>query len=146
MPEGVITTASNANAIATLVAFVALPRLKAATVMYAISDTDYAPSLAQYGSTINVPIPAEYSSNLLAEGGTVTRQLTSLGNAALVLNRHREITFEVTDINQMLASLDIKMTNLGQAIANMAQDIDSDLLSIYSQFTLAAVGAYNTAL
>ena len=146
MPEGFITTGTNPNVLATIVAALALPRLKAATAMYAISDPSYGRDVAQYGQSVNVPIPAEYSSNLLADGGTITRQNPVLGNATITLNRHREISFEITDLNEALARPDLRQTNLGQALANMAQDIDSDLLSIYTQFTATAVGAYNTAI
>lgn len=146
MPEGIITTGQNAALIATIVAKRALPRLKAATVAYSISDPSFAADVAEHGQTVAVPIPAEYLSNLLADGGTVTRQQTSLGNAQVTLNKHREITFSITDRNAAVTRPDIKGTNLGQALANMAEDIDEDLLSIYAQFSTTDVGTVNTAL
>jgi len=146
MAEGIITTGQNPSAIATIVAARALTRLKAATVAYGIADPSYADEISSHGSTVNVPIPAEYISNLLADGGTITRQQTSLGNAALVLNKHREISFEITDRNEALARPDIRNTSLGQAIANFAEDVDEDLLGIYAQFATTDVGVANTAL
>lgn len=146
MAEGIITSAQNANAIATIVAKRALARLKAATVAYSIADPSYGDEIASHGNTVNVPIPAEYTTNLLADGGTVTRQQTSLGNAQIVLNKHREITFAITDRNAAITRPDIKGTNLGQAIANFAEAVDEDLLGIYSSLTGTACGAYNTSL
>lgn len=144
---GITTATQNPNAIATVVAARTLPRLKAATVAYELADTTYEAELAKFGDTVNVPIPADYSSNLIADGGTVARQNPSLGNAALVLNRHREITFEHSDINVAFATPDLKRTAVGQAIANMAEDIDEDLLSIYGSLLAGnAVGTYNTTL
>jgi hypothetical protein len=146
MPEGIITTGQNPNAIATIVAKRALTRLKAATVAYSIADPSYRDEIAEHGNTVNVAIPAEYVTNLIADGGTITRQQTSLGNAALTLNKHRELSFEITDRNSAVSRPDIKNTNLGQALANFAEDVDEDLLAIYAQFSTTDVGAYNTAL
>lgn len=146
MPEGIITGAQNADAVATIVAARALPRLKASTVAYSIADPSYAGEVRQHGDTVNVPIPAEFSTNLLADGGTITRQNPSLGNASIVLNKHRELTWEHTDINKALARPDLEGVSAGQAIANFAEDIDEDLLSIYTQFTTTDVGTYDTAL
>ncbi|MHC4505817.1 MAG: major capsid protein [Planctomycetota bacterium] len=146
MPEGIITTGQNPNAIATIVAKRALARLKAATVAVSIADASYESEVRSHGDTVNVPIPAEYTTNLLADGGTINRQQTSLGNASLVLSQHRELSFEITDRNEALSRPDIRGTNLGQAIANFAEDVDEDLLSIYASFSTTDVGAYNTAL
>jgi hypothetical protein len=146
MAEGLITSAQNANAIATIVAKRALARLKAATIAYSISDPSYGAEVATHGNTVNVPIPAEYTTNLLADGGTVTRQQTSLGNAQIVLNKHRELTFAITDRNASITRPDLKSTNLGQAIANFAEAVDEDLLGIYASLTGTAVGAFNTPL
>jgi len=146
MPEGIITTGQNPNAIATIVARRALARLKAATVMYSIADPSFKNELAQHGDSVNVPIPAEYTTNLLADGGTISRQQTSLGNATLPLNKHRELSFEITDRNRAVTAPDLKQTNLGQAVANFAEDVDEDLLGIYASFSTTPVGAYNTTL
>lgn len=146
MPEGIITTGQNPNAIATIVAMRALGRLKAECTGFSISDPSYKSEIASHGDTVNVPIPAEYTTNLIADGGTVTRQQTSLGNAALALTRHRELTFEITDRNAALTAPNLKATHLGQAMANFAEDVSEDLLSIYAQFSTTDEGAFNTAL
>jgi hypothetical protein len=143
---GIITGAQNANAIATIIAARTLPRLKANTVAYACSDPSYSSELAEHGKTVNVPIPAEYTTNLIADGGTINRQNPSLGNAALVLDTHRELSWEHTDINKALARPDLEGTTAAQAIANFCEDIDEDMLGIYASFTGTAVGTYNTAL
>lgn len=146
MPEGIITGAQNPNAIATVVAARTLPVLKANTVAWAIADMSYEAQIASFGDRVNIPIPAEFVTNLMADGGTVTRQNPSLGNAVLILNRHREATWEHTDVNKALATPNLEGTSLGQAVANFAEDMDEDLLGIYAQFTGTAVGAYNTTL
>lgn len=146
MPEGIITGAQNPQAVATVVAARALAPLRSNTVAWAVATMDYQADLASFGSQVNVPIPAEFVTNLIADGGTVQRQNPSLGNASLVLNKHRELTWEHTDINKALATPNLENTSMGQAVANFAEAMDGDLLSIYAQFTTTDVGAYNTAL
>jgi hypothetical protein len=146
MAEGIITGANNASAIATVVAAKALAPLRSETCAWGIATMDYEDEIKQFGSTVNIPIPAEFTTNLMADGGTVTRQANNLGNAALVLNKHRELTWEHTDINKALATPNLEGCSAGQAIANFAEDMDEDLLGIYASFTGTAVGAYNTAL
>ena len=143
---GIITTAQNANAIATIVAARALAPLRANTVAFQVSNQDYAADVARYGDTVNVPIPAEFSTNLMADGATITRQNPSLGNASLILSKHRELSFEHTDVNMAFATPDLQGTSLGQALANFAEDVDEDFLGIYAQFSTTDVGSYNTAL
>jgi len=146
MAEGIITGANNASAIATVVAAKTLPPLRAETCAWGIATMDYEDEVRQFGSQVDIPIPAEFTTNLMADGGTVTRQANNLGNASLALNRHRELTWEHTDVNKAYASPNLENCSAGQAIANFAEDMDEDLLSVYASFTGTAVGAYNTAL
>lgn len=147
MPEGIITGAQNASAVAIVVAAKALAPLKSETIAWAVATMDYQKDVSTFGSQVNVPIPAEFSTNLIADGGTVTRQNPSLGTANIILNKHRELTWEHTDINKALATPNLEGLSLGQAIANYAEAMDSDLLGIYLQFTVITdVGAFNTAI
>lgn len=146
MAEGPITAASNPTVIATVVAARTLPHLKANTVAYACSDPSYATALASFGDTVNVPIPPEFTSDLLADGGALNRQNVSMGSAALVLNKHRAIAWEITDINKELSTPDLQGTNTGQAMANFCEAVDEDLLGIYASFTATAAGVYNNSI
>jgi hypothetical protein len=56
------------------------------------------PVLANAGDTVNIPIPPVLVANNMAEGGTVTPQNPSLGNAQIVLNTHAEATFQFPDV------------------------------------------------
>ena len=125
MAEGIITGANNASAIATVVAAKTLAPLRAETCAWGIATMDYQDEIKEFGSTVNIPIPAEFTTNLMADGGTVTRQANNLGNAALVLNRHRELTWEHTDVNKALATPNLENCSAGQAIANFADSAAS---------------------
>jgi hypothetical protein len=84
-----ITSANVANAIVKLVAADALPALMGNLVMGNLVNRDYEPTLAQAGDTINVAIPPTLTANNIAEGGTVTTQNPSLGNAQITLNMRK---------------------------------------------------------
>ncbi len=132
---GVITSANVANAIVKLVAADALPVLVGNLVMGNLVNRDYEPVLAHAGDTINVPIPPTMVANNIAEGGTVTPQNPSLGNAQIVLNTHAEATFQIPDITKVLAVPDLLKLYMQPAVAAIAQKIESDLLNLYAGFT-----------
>src|ERR1700719_772353 len=131
----IITSANVANAIVKLVAADALPALMSNLVMGNLVNRDYEPTLAQAGDTVNVPIPPTLVANNLAEGGSVQTQNPNLGNAQIVLNTHAEATFQIPDVTKVLAVPDLLKIYMEPAVAAIAQRVESDLLSLYSQFS-----------
>jgi hypothetical protein len=131
----IITSANLANAIVKLVAADALPALTANMVMGNLVNRDYEPVLAHAGDTVNVPIPPVLVANNIAEGGTVSPQNPSLGNAQIVLNTHAEATFQIPDVTKALAFPELLKTYMQPAVIAIAQRVEHDLLNLYSQFT-----------
>ena len=127
-----ITSSNVANAIVKLVAADALPVLVGNLVMGNLVNRDYEPALANAGDTINVPIPPTMVANNILEGGTVTTQNPSLGNAQIVLNTHAEATFQIPDITKVLAVPDLLKIYMQPAVAAIAQKIEGDLLNLYA--------------
>src|SRR5947209_13397063 len=143
----IITSANVANAIVKLVAVDALPALMGNLVMGNLVNRDYEPTLAQAGDTVNVPIAPQLVANNLAEGNMVQTQNPSLGNAQIVLNTHAEATFQIPDITKVLAVPDLLKVYMEPAVAAIAQRIETDLLSLYAQFTSnTAVGVGGTPI
>src|SRR5574340_1021416 len=132
---GVITSANVANAIVKLVAVDALPALMGNLVMGNLVNRDFEPTLAQAGDTVNVPIPPTLVANNIAEGGTVQTQNPNLGNAQIVLNTHAEATFQIPDVTKVLAVPDLSSLYMQPAVVALAEKMESDLMSLYSQFT-----------
>jgi hypothetical protein len=130
-----ITSANVANAIVKLVAADALPALIGNLVMGNLVNRDYEPTLAQAGDTVNVPIAPQLVANNIAEGGSVSPQNPSLGNAQIVLNTHVEATFQIPDVTKVLAVPDLLKVYMQPAVVAIAQRIESDLLNLYAQFT-----------
>jgi hypothetical protein len=140
-----ITSANLANAIVKLVAADALPSLMGNLVMGNLVNRDYEPVLAHAGDTVNVPIPPVLVANNIAEGGTVTPQNPSLGNAQIVLNTHAEATFQIPDVTKALAYPELLKAYMQPAVVAIASKVESDLLKLYSQFTaITPLGAAAT--
>jgi len=143
----IITSANVASAIVKLVAVDALPALMGNLVMGNVVNRDYEPTLAQAGDTVNVPIPPTLVANNIAEGGTVQTQNPNLGNAQIVLNTHAEATFQIPDVTKVLAVPDLLRLYMQPAVVAIAERIETDILSLYSQFSSnAPVGTAGVAL
>jgi hypothetical protein len=115
-------------------------------------NRDFEPTLAAAGDTVNIPIPPVMTTNNVAEGGTVTTQTPSLGNAQVVLNMHAEATFQIPDVTAALVGAergDYSLMNkyINPAMIAAAEKIETDLLSLYPFLTANTdVGTANTAL
>jgi len=130
-----ITSTNVATAIVKLVAADALPALVSNLIMGNLVNRDYEPTLAQAGDTVNIPIPPTLVANNIAEGGTVTTQNPSLGNAQIVLNTHAEATFQIPDVTKVLAIPDLLRVYMQPAVVAIAERIESDLLGLYASFS-----------
>ncbi len=143
----IITSTNVANAIVKLVAADALPALVGNLVMGNLVNRDYEPVLAQAGDTINIPIPPTMVANNILEGGTVSPQNPSLGNAQIVLNTHAEATFQLPDVTKVLAVPDLLKIYMQPAVIAIAEKIETDLLNLYAGFTAnTPVGTAGTAI
>lgn len=147
-----ITSANAAQAIVKLVAAQGLPAVMGNLVMGNLINRDYEPTLANAGDTVNIPIPPTMSRNNVAEGGSVTSQNPSLGNAQVVLNMHSEATFIIPDVTAALVGAergDFSLLNkfMGPAAIALAEGLETDILTLYTNLTANAdVGVANTAL
>lgn len=147
-----IVPANVAQAIVKLVASRGLPAVMGNLVMGNLVNRDFEPSLASAGDTVNVPIPPLMAANNIAAGGSVQVQARSLGNAQVVLNRHIESTFQIPDVTAALVgaangNFDLLDKFLTPAIIALAEQVETDLLSLYTNLTANSdVGTANTAL
>lgn len=142
-----ITSTNVAQAIVKLVAADALPALMGNLIMGNLVNRNYEPVLGQAGDTVNIPIVPSMVANNIAEGGTVTTQNPSLGNAQIVLNTHAEATFQIPDVTKVLAVPDLLRIYMEPAVIAIAEKIETDLLGLYASFTAnTALGAPETAL
>lgn len=142
-----ITTANAANAIVKLVAAEALPALLGNLVMGNLVNRNYENVLAKEGDTVNVPIPPVLTANTKTSGGNVTRQTANMGNAQIVLNTHKEVSFTIDDVAKALASPELLPLYMQPAIIALAEQIEGDLLNLYPNFTTNSIlGLPGTAI
>jgi hypothetical protein len=142
-----ITSANLANAIVKLVAVDALPALMGHLVMGNLVTRDFEATLVNAGDTVNVPIPPTMVANNILEGGAVQSQNPNLGSAQIVLDTHAEATFVIPDVTKAIAAPDLLKMYMQPAMVALAEKVESDLLSRYSEFTAnTPVGTGGTAL
>lgn len=147
-----ITSTNVAQAIVKLVSAQGMPALMGNLVMGNLVNRDYEPTLAQAGDTVNIPIPPVMARNNVNEGGQVTSQNPSLGNAQVVLNMHSESTFIIPDVTAVLVGAErgdfsLLKKYMDPAAIALAEGIETDLLNLYTNLTQnSAVGANATAL
>jgi len=139
------TSQNAAQAIVKLVAPMALEALVGNLVMGNLVNRDFEPTLQSAGDQINIPIPPVMTSNNIAEGGSVNAQAPSLGNAQITLNYHQESTFILPDVTRAIAVPDLIKTLMNPAIIAIVEKIETDLLSLYPNFTVnSATGGAST--
>ena len=81
------------------------------------------------------------AANNIAEGGTVSTQSPSLGNAQVVINTHAESSFQIPDVTRVLAHPDLLNMYMLPAIISLAERIEQDLTQLYLNLTAnTAVG------
>lgn len=142
-----ITSANVADAIVKLVAADALPALVGNLVMGNLVNRSYEADLANQGDTVNIPIPPTMAANNIAEGGSVTTQNPSLGNAQVVINVHAESSFQIPDVTRVLSHPQLLNMYMMPAIISLAERIETDLTQLYLNLTAnTAVGTANTTI
>ena len=133
-----ITSQNVAQAIVKLIAADALPALVGNLVMANLVNRNFEPLLANAGDTVNIPIVPSMTANNVAEGGTVTTQSPSLGNAAITLNQHNEVTFQIPDVTRVIANPDLLTIYLEPAIIALAEKVETEILKLYIQLNANA--------
>lgn len=130
-----ITTTLVDDSIPVIVAAQALGYLKANTVLARLVNRDYENEIATYGQSIKIPYGGALSVNDKSANTAVTRQVPDDAVYTLTLNKHKEVTFLLEDIAKAFARPDWFATYAADAMAVMAEQIDSDIAALYSGFS-----------
>lgn len=124
----------------------ALPYLRNAIVVASRVARDSEVSAEKVGDTINIPYPGTFTTNDKGAGTEYTLQQPSGATTVpVVLDKHKEVTFNLEDIVRAEANQDL-MIRYGQGAAiAIAEKIETDLLAAMVAAT-NTVGAYGTDL
>ena len=99
----------------------------------------------QVGDTLNIPYPGVFVANDKAANTPVTLQVPTATTTSVVLNKHKEASFLVEDAARALSNQDVMARYMEAAVIPIAEQIESDLLGLYTGFT-NTVGTSGTDL
>ena len=124
-----------------------LPALQKTLKMGSLINTAYSSSPGTIGDTVNVPVPpTNVVANDLSEGSDVSYQQTSMGNVAVVVNKHKESSFSVTSVADLFSNVALMDFYLTPHVISIAEQIEADIFAQYANATTGPVGAQGTAL
>lgn len=135
---GEIVSPQVAVAIAKIVATYVMPALRPVFIMAELVNRDFQADLQSEGDTVTVPMAPLMTANNLAEAGSVQLQNPALGAVDVTLTQHIESSFFIPDHTRILARPDLIQAYMGSAVLAVAQQIETDLMSLFPYFT------YNT--
>lgn len=130
-----ITATLVADTTPTIVAADALAYLKANTVMARLVARDWDNEVAAYGSAVKIGYPGSMTVNDKAADTVITLNAPNDGAYTVTLNKHKEVSFIIEDIAKWLARPDWQAAYINQAMAQVAEKVDADLLALYSGFS-----------
>lgn len=130
-----ITVTEAANFIPEIWAAEALGALKANTVMARLVNRNYEDEVAQAGDIVHVPKRGTLTVNDKAANTGVTLQTPSASVVNVTLNKHKEVSFLVEDVAKAQANQDIIQGYINDGIMVIAEQLDTDLLALYSGLT-----------
>lgn len=136
-----ITTTEAANFIPEIWAATALGALKANTVMARLVNRNFENVIQSSGDIINIPKRGTLSVNNKTANSTVTLQTPSSDVVQLTLNKHKEISFLVEDVARAQANQDIINGYVMDGMIAMAEQVDTDLLALYTGFSATPIDA-----
>lgn len=135
-----------ANGVPVIVAAKTLEYLKANTVMAQLVRRDFDNEVAQYGDTVRINKITGLTVGDKAEDTEFSAQSVADSKVEVVLNKHKYVSFLIDDIAKFLAKPDYQADLMNEGVAVLAEQIESDLLALYSDVTTNSVGTSGTDL
>lgn len=117
---------------ATIIGMEALAQLRSNLVLVKRVNRNYEEEVAQYGKTVQIPFYGALTANDKTAGSDVTVQDATSTSVSVTLNKHKEATFIIEDIDKALSRGDLLQGYMGSAITALAEKVETDLLALYS--------------
>jgi len=147
MTTGFNTSAEFASQVVKLFAAQALEPLQKTLKMGSIINRKWDNQPGAVGDTVNVAVPpTTVVANDISEGNAVQFQQTAISTVAITVNKHKESSFTIPDVSQLLTNVSLFDTYVRPHVIAMAEQIESDIFGLYTGLTTPAVGAQGTAL
>lgn len=136
-----ITVTEAAGFIPEIWAATALGKLKANTVMARLVNRNFENEIAKFGDVLHIPRRGTLSVNNKAANTVVTLQTPTADTVDLTLNKHKEVSFLVEDVAKVQANQNLMQGYIEDGIKALGEQIDSDLLALYSGFSTTPIDA-----
>ena len=94
------------------------------------------------GDTIRIPNLSNLSANDKSSATQVTLQTVTETETTISINKHKEASFLVEDIVKVQSNYDLLAEYTQKAGFAIAEQVDTDLLNLYTTFTNSDVGNY----
>lgn len=118
----------------------ALGYLKANTVMMNLVNREFSNVFARGGDTLNIPVRGSLVVNTKTANTAVSLQTPSATSVQVTMV-HKEVSMLVEDIVTAQANQDVMAGYIQDAMAKIGEQVDSDLLGLYSGFTITPIDA-----
>lgn len=123
------------DSIPVMVAATALQYLKGNTVMMNLVARDWDSEVAEAGQSVKIPFTGALSVNAKAADTDITLQTPADTAVTVTLDQHNEVSFVIEDIAEAFSRPDYMEAYTNDAMAVIAEEIDTDLLALYSGFS-----------
>lgn len=100
--------------------------------------------VSKRGDTIHIPNLSNLSANDKAANTQVTLQSVTETETTININKHKETSFLVEDIVKVQSNYDLMSEYTSKAGFAIAEQVDADLLALYTGFTNTDVGTYGS--
>lgn len=128
---------------ATIIAMEVLTQLRKDAVLVKRVRRDFDTEVAQYGKVVQVPVIGALSANDKTAGSDVTVQDATSTSKSVTLNKLKEATFIIEDIDKALSRNDLLQAYMGSAVKALAEKVEDDLFTLVTGFS-QSVGTYGT--
>lgn len=107
-------------------------------VMANLVHRDYSEEFTEVGDTVTIRKPAKFTAKNFT--GNIIRQDATEGSVPVKIDRHRDVSFDVTSKEMTLDIRDFSAQLLSPAMRAIAQAVDEDLLNEVANVTASVAG------
>lgn len=117
---------------ATIIAQEAMIALRNRTVLANLVQRDYEEEIKSYGDKVKVPKFGTFTANDKGATANVTVQDATSTSATITLNKHKEVTFLIYDVERAFSRNDLLQGYMESAIQAIAEQVDTDIFALYA--------------
>ena len=142
--NNMLTSSHVDDAIQTKIADEALGQLIEKATMPRLVNTTYSEKIANKGQTVDVVKIGGLTIKDKAAGYEYEKQTADTTKVSVTLDKHKYIEVGEEDVAANFSEIDTLAKYVTDAVANLSNEVDSDLIALFSAFTTNTVDASST--